>query len=101
MGWGWVVSVPGCGAGFGGRVVLGIVRGSGAMAGVAGSYGLVAQTVGNRVAGWRGDRPGVGADAVTVEGRAGIGRLRAGLREARVGDGFLEGAAVFSARGSG
>ena len=25
--WGWVVSVPGCGAGFRGRVVLGIVPG--------------------------------------------------------------------------
>ena len=38
---------------------------------------------------------------MTVEGRAGIGRLRAGFREARVGDGFLEGAVVFFARGSG
>ena len=48
-----------------------------------------------------GGRPGLGVDAVTVEGRAGIGRLRAGFREARVGDGFLEGAVVFFARGSG
>ena len=95
------MSVPGCGAGFGGRVVLGVVRGSGPVAGVAGSYGLVVRAVGGRVAGWRGERPGLGADAVTVEGRAGIGRLRAGLREARVGNGFLEGAAVFFARESG
>ena len=95
------MSAPGCGAGFGGRVVLGVVRGSGPVAGVAGSYGLVARAVGGRVAGWRGEYPGLGADAVTAEERAGIGRLRAGLREARVGNGFLEGAAVFSARGSG
>ena len=95
------MSAPGCGAGFGGRVVLGVVRGSGPVAGVAGSYGLVVRAVGGRVTGWRRGHPGLGADAVTVEGRAGIGRLRAGLREARVGDGFLEGAAVFSARGSG
>ena len=99
--WGWVVSVPGCGAGFEGRVVLGIVQGSGPVAGVAGSYGPVAQAVGDRVAGWRREYPGLGADAVTAEGHAGIGRLRAGLREARVGNGFLEGAAVFFARGSG
>ena len=91
----------GCGAGFEGRVVLGIVRGSGPVAGVAGSCGLVVRAVGGRVAGWRGERPGLGADAVTAEERAGIGRLRAGLREARVGDGFLEGAVVFFARGSG
>ena len=71
------------------------------MAGVAGSCGLVVRAVGGRVAGWRGERPGLGVDAVTVEGRAGIGRLRAGFREACVGDGFLEGAAVFFARGSG
>ena len=95
------MSVPGCGAGFEGRVVLGIVRGSGPVAGVAGSYGPVAQAVGGRVAGWRRERPGLGADAVTVEGRAGIGRLRAEFREARVGNGFLEEAVVFFARGSG
>ena len=95
------MSVPGCGAGFEGRVVLGIVRGSGPVAGVAGSYGPVAQAVGDRVAGWRRGRPGLGADAVTAEGHAGIGRLRAGLREARVGNGFLKEAAVFFARGSG
>ena len=99
--WGWVVSVPGCGAGFGGRVVRGIVQKSGPVAGVAGSYGPVARAVGDRVAGWRGERPGLGADAVTAEERAGIGRLRAGLREARVGNGFPEEAAAFSARGSG
>ena len=95
------MSAPGCGAGFRGRVVLGIVQGSGPIAGVAGSYGPVAQAVGDRVAGWRREYPGLGADAVTAEGHAGIGRLRAGLREARVGNGFLEEAAVFSARESG
>ena len=99
--WGWVVPASGCGAGFEGRVVLGIVRGSGPVAGVAGSYGPVAQAVGDRVTGWRRGHPGLGADAVTAEGRAGIKRLKAELREARVGNGFLEGAAVFFARGSG
>ena len=76
-------------------------RGSGPVAGVAGSYGLVVRAVGGRVAGWRGEYPGLGVDAVTVEGRAGIGRLRAGLREARVGNGFLKKAAAFSAQESG
>ena len=99
--WGWIVSAPGCGAGFEGRVVLGTVRESGPVAGVAGSYGPVARAVGGRVAGWRRGHPGLGADAVTAEGRAGIERLKAELREARVGNGFLEGAAVFFARGSG
>ena len=87
--------------GLGGGSFSGSSRGSGPVAGVAGSCGLVVRAVGGRVAGWRGERPGLGVDAVTVEGRAGIGRLRAGLREARVGDGFLEGAVVFFARGSG
>ena len=99
--WGWVVSVPGCGAGFEGQVVLGIVRGSGPVAGVAGSYGPVARAVGDRVAGRRGERPGLGADAVTAEERAGIERPRAEPRETRMGSGFPEGAAVFSARESG
>ena len=99
--WGWVVPASGCGAGFEGRVVLGIVRGSGPVAGVAGSYGPVARAVGDRVTGWRRGHPGLGADAVTAEGRAGIKRLKAELREARVGNGFLEGAAAFFARGSG
>ncbi|ERK62648.1 hypothetical protein HMPREF0682_1141, partial [Propionibacterium acidifaciens F0233] len=71
------------------------------MAGVAGSYGLVVRAVGGRVAGWRGEYPGLGADAVTAEERAEIKRLRAEFRGARVGDGFLEGAVVFFARGSG
>ena len=92
---------PGCGAGFGGRVVLGIVRGSGPVAGVAGSYGPVVRAVGGRVAGWRRGHPGLGADAVTAEGHAGIKRLKAELREARMGNGFPEGAAAFFARGSG
>ena len=95
------MSAPKYSAEFKEQVVLGIVQKSGPVAGVAGSYGLVAQTVGGRVAGWRKEHPGLGADAVTAEERAGIGRLRAGLREARMGDGFLEGAAVFFARESG
>ena len=99
--WGWVVSVPGCGAGFGGRVVLGVVRGSGPVAGVAGSCGLVVRAVGGRVAGWRRGHPGLGADAVTAEEHAEIKRPRAEFRGARVGNGFLEGAVVFFARGSG
>ena len=76
-------------------------RGSGPVAGVAGSYGLVARAVGDRVAGWRGEYPGLGADAVTAEERAGIGRPRAELREARMGNGFPEEAVVFFARESG
>ena len=95
------MSVPGCGAGFEGQVVLGIVQKSGPVAGVAGSYSPVVQAVGDRVAGWRGEHPGLGADAVTAEGHAEIKRLKAELREARMGNGFLEGAAVFFARGSG
>ena len=87
--------------GSGGGSFSGSSRGSGPVAGVAGSYGLVVRAVGGRVTGWRRGHPGLGADAVTVEGRAGIGRLRAGLRGARVGNGFPEEAAVFSARGSG
>ena len=38
---------------------------------------------------------------MTAEERAGIGRLRAELREARMGDGFLKEAAVFFAQESG
>ena len=85
------MSTPKYSAEFKEQVVLEIVQKSGPVAGVAGSYGPVAQAVGGRVTGWRRGHPGLGADAVTVEGRAGIGRLRAGLREARVGDGFPEG----------
>ena len=95
------MSAPKYSAGFEEQVVLEIVQGSGPVAGVAGSYGLVVRAVGDRVAGWRRGHPGLGADAVTAEGRAGIGRPRAGLREARVGNGFPEEAAAFSARGSG
>ena len=85
------MSAPKYSAEFKEQVVLEIVQKSGPVAGVAGSYGLVARAVGDRVAGWRRGHPGLGADAVTVEGRAGIGRPRAGLREARVGNGFPEG----------
>ena len=95
------MSTPKYSAEFKEQVVLEIVQKSGPVAGVAGSYGPVVRAVGGRVAGWRRGHPGLGVDAVTVEGRAGIGRLRAGLREARVGNGFLEGAVVFFARGSG
>ena len=96
------MSAPKYSAEFKEQVVLGIVQGSGPVAGVAGSYGLVVRAVGGRVAGWRGGgRPGLGVDAVTAEERAGIGRLRAELREARVGNGFLKKAAAFSAQESG
>ena len=95
------MSTPKYSAEFKEQVVLEIVRGSGPVAGVAGSYGLVVRAVGGRVAGWRRGHPGLGADAVTAEGHAGIGRPRAGLREARMGNGFPEGAAAFFARGSG
>ena len=95
------MSAPKYSAEFKERVVLGIVQGSGSIAGVAGSYGPVAQTVGDRVAGWRKEHPDLSTDAMTAEERAGIGRLRAELREARMGDGFLKEAAVFSAQESG
>ena len=95
------MSTPKYSAEFKEQVVLEIVQKSGPVAGVAGSYGPVAQAVGGRVAGWRRGHPGLGADAVTAEGHAGIGRLKAELREARMGNGFPEGAAVFFARGSG
>ena len=95
------MSAPKYSAGFEEQVVLEIVQKSGPVAGVAGACGPVARAVGGRVAGWRRGHPGLGADAVTAEERAGIGRLRAGLRGARVGNGFLEGAVVFFARGSG
>ena len=95
------MSTPKYSAEFKEQVVLGIVQGSGPVAGVAGSYGPVVRAVGGRVAGWRGGRPGLGADAVTAEEHAGIGRLRAELREARVGNGFLKKAAAFSAQESG
>ena len=95
------MSAPKYSAEFKEQVVLEIVQKSGPVAGVAGSYGPVAQAVGGRVAGWRRGHPGLGADAVTAEGHAGIGRLKAELREARMGNGFPEGAAAFFARGSG
>ena len=94
------MSVPGCGAGFGGRVVLGVVRGSGPVAGVAGSYGPVAQTVGNRVAGWRKEHPDLSTDAMTAEEHAEIKRLKAELREARMENEFLKKAAAFFAQES-
>ena len=95
------MSAPKYSAGFEEQVVLEIVQGSGPVAGVAGSYGLVAQTVGNRVARWRKEHPGLGTDAMTAEERAEIKRLKAELREARMGDGFLKEAAVFFAQESG
>ena len=95
------MSAPKYSAEFKEQVVLEIVQKSGPVAGVAGSYGPVAQTVGNRVAGWRKEHPDLSTDAMTAEERAGIGRLRAELREARMGDGFLKEAAVFFAQESG
>ena len=95
------MSASGCGAGFRGRVVLGIVRESGPVAEVARSYGLVAQTVGNWVARWRKEHPDLSTDAMTAEEHAEIKRLKAELREARMGNGFLKKAVVFFARESG
>ena len=71
------------------------------MAEVAGSYGPVAQTVGNRVAGWRKEHPDLSADAMTAEEHAGIKRLKAELREARMENEFLKKAAAFFAQESG
>ena len=71
------------------------------MAGVAGSYGLVAQTVGNWVARWRREHPDLSTDVMTAEEHAEIKRLKAELREARMENEFLEEAAAFFARESG
>ena len=95
------MSAPKYSAEFKEQVVLEIVQKSGPIAGVAGSYGPVAQTVGNRVARWRKEHPGLSTDAMTAEERAGIGRPRAELREARMENGVPEKAAAFSAQESG
>ena len=71
------------------------------MAGVAGSYGLVAQTVGNWVARWRKEHPDLSTDAMTAEEHAEIKRLKAELREARMENEFLKKAAAFFAQESG
>ncbi|MFC2623673.1 MAG: transposase [Propionibacterium acidifaciens] len=83
------------------QVVLGIVQKSRPMAEVAGSYGLVAQAVGNWVAGWRKEHSDFSADAMTAEEHAEIKRLRAELREARMENEFLKKAAAFFAQESG
>ena len=95
------MSAPKYSAEFKEQVVLGIVQKSRPIAEVARSYGLVAQTVGNRVARWRKEHPDLSADAMTAEEHAEIKRPRAELREARVGNEFLEEAAAFFARESG
>ena len=95
------MSAPKYSAEFEEQVVLEIVQESGPVAGVAGSYGLVAQTVGNWVAGWRREHPDLGADAMTAEEHAEIKRLKAELREARMENEFLKKAAAFSAQESG
>ncbi|WP_315334605.1 hypothetical protein [Propionibacterium acidifaciens] len=95
------MSAPKYSAGFEEQVVLGIVRGSGPMAGVAGSYGLVAQTVGNWVARWRREHPDLSTDVMTAEEHAEIKRLKAELREARMENEFLKKAAAFFAQESG
>ena len=95
------MSAPKYSAEFKEQVVLEIVQKSRPIAEVARSYGLVAQTVGNRVAGWRREHPGLGTDVMTAEEHAEIKRPRAELREARMGNGFLEEAAAFFAQESG
>ena len=95
------MSAPKYSAGFEEQVVLEIVQKSRPIAEVARSYGPVAQTVGNRVARWRKEHPGLSTDAMTAEERAGIGRPRAELREVRMENEFLKKAAAFSAQESG
>ena len=99
--WSQIVSASGCGAGFRGQVVLGIVQKSRPIAEVARSYGLVARTVGDRVARWRKEHPGLSTDAMTAEEHAEIKRLKAELREARMENEFLKKAAAFFAQESG
>ena len=95
------MSAPKYSADFKAQVVLGIVQESGPVAGVAGSYGPVAQTVGNRVARWRKEHPDLSTDAMTAEEHAEIKRLKAELREARMENEFLKKAAAFFAQESG
>ena len=95
------MSAPKYSAEFKEQVVLEIVQKSRPIAEAARSYGLVAQTVGNWVARWRKEHPDLSADAVTAEEHAGIGRLRAELREARMENEFLKKAAAFFAQESG
>ena len=95
------MSAPKYSAEFKEQVVLEIVQKSRPIAEVARSYGLVAQTDGNWVARWRKEHPDLSTDAMTAEEHAEIKRLKAELREARVGNEFLEEAAAFSARESG
>ena len=95
------MSAPKYSAEFKEQVVLEIVQGSGPVAGVAGSYGLVVQAVGNRVARWRKEHPDLSTDAMTAEEHAEIKRLKAELREARMENEFLKKAAAFFAQESG
>ena len=95
------MSAPKYSAEFEEQVVLEIVQKSRPIAEVARSYGLVAQTVGNWVAGWRREHPDLGVDAVTAEEHAEIKRLKAELREARMENEFLKKAAAFFAQESG
>ena len=95
------MSAPKYSAEFKEQVVLEIVQKSRPIAEVARSYGLVAQTVGNRVARWQKEHPDLSTDAMTAEEHAEIKRLKAELREARMGNGFLEEAAAFFAQESG
>ena len=95
------MSAPKYSAEFEEQVVLEIVQKSRPIAEVARSYGLVAQTVGNWVAGWRGGHPDLSTDAMTAEEHAEIKRLKAELREARMENEFLKKAAAFFAQESG
>ena len=95
------MSAPKYSAEFKEQVVLEIVQKSRPIAEVARSYGPVAQTVGNRVAGWRKEHPDLSTDAMTAEEHAEIKRLKAELREARMENEFLKKAAAFFAQESG
>ena len=65
------MSAPKYSAEFKEQVVLEIVQKSRPIAEVAGSYGPVAQTVGNWVAGWRKEHPDLSTEAYSQESSAG------------------------------
>ena len=55
---------------------------------VAKSYGLVPQTVGNRVNKWRKTHSGIEGEEMTATQLAECKKIKAELREARTGDRF-------------
>ena len=72
------------------QVVLEVVEKSRTISEVAKSYGLVPQTVGNWVNKWRKTHSGIEGEEMTAAQLAEYKKIKAELREARMGDRFLE-----------